>query len=127
MLEDLLCIPEDRINTVSDGETISIGDKTIMFIHAPWVHWPETMVSYIKEDRILFTCDFFGSHLATTDLYVTDKARVYEAAKRYYSEIMMPFRKAIQKNLEKIKDYSIDYVAPSHGPIYREPSFIINA
>lgn len=54
-------------------------------------------------------------------------SRVYEAAKRYYAEIMMPFRKAIQKNLEKIKDYSIDYIAPSHGPIYREPSFIINA
>ncbi|MBU1707772.1 FprA family A-type flavoprotein, partial [bacterium] len=92
-----------------------------------WVHWPETMVTYLKEDNILFTCDFFGSHLATSDLYVTDEARVYEAAKRYYAEIMMPFRKIIQKNIEKIKTREIKLIAPSHGPIYDRPAFIIDA
>jgi len=49
---------------------------------APWVHWPETMFTYVREDKILFTCDFLGSHLATSDLYVTDEAKVYESAKR---------------------------------------------
>lgn len=127
MLMDLLCIPEESFITVSDGETLSLGDKTLEFIHTPWVHWPETMVAYLKEDKILFSCDFFGSHIATTDLYVTDEARVYEAAKRYYSEIMMPFRKVIKKNIEKIKSYDIDIIAPSHGPIYPRPSFIIDA
>jgi flavorubredoxin len=127
MLMDLLCIPEESFVTVSDGETLSLGDKTLEFIHTPWVHWPETMVAYLKEDKILFSCDFFGSHIATTDLYVTDEARVYEAAKRYYSEIMMPFRKVIKKNIEKIKSYDIDIIAPSHGPIYPRPSFIIDA
>jgi flavorubredoxin len=97
------------------------------FIYAPWVHWPETMLSYLQEDKIMFTCDFLGSHLATSDLYVTDKARVYESAKRYYSEIMMPFRVTIRKNLEKIQEYKIDVIAPSHGPAYDEPSFIIDA
>ncbi len=101
MLMDLLLIPEDKFNPVDDGETISLGDKTIRFIHAPWVHWPETMFTYLEEDKILFTCDFLGSHLATSDLFVTDEATVYEAAKRYYAEIMMPFRTAIKKNLEK--------------------------
>jgi flavorubredoxin len=72
MLVDLLRIPEERFITVDDGETLSLGDKTLEFIHTPWVHWPETMVTYLPEERILFTCDFFGSHLATTDLYVTD-------------------------------------------------------
>ncbi|GAI11092.1 unnamed protein product, partial [marine sediment metagenome] len=72
-------------------------------------------------------CDFFGSHLATTDLYVTDEGQVYEAAKRYYAEIMMPFRTTIQKNLEKVKDYAIDIIAPSHGPMYDKPEFILKA
>jgi len=127
MLIDLLCIAEDRFVTVEDGETVSLGNKTLEFIHTPWVHWPETMVTFLKEDHILFSCDFFGSHIATTDLYVTDEGRVYEAAKRYYAEIMMPFRSIIQKNLEKIKDREIDLIAPSHGPMYDRPAFITDA
>jgi len=127
MLMDLLLIPENRIKTVEDWETLSLGDKTLQFIHAPWVHWPETMLTYLKEDQILFTCDLFGSHFATSDLYVTDEATVYEAAKRYYAEIMMPFRTIIQNNLEKIKDLPINIVATSHGPIYDKPEFILEA
>jgi len=127
MLVDHLDIPEDRVIAVEDGEVLSLGDKTLEFIYTPWVHWPETMVTYLQEDRILFSCDFFGSHLATTDLYVTDEARVYEAAKRYYAEIMMPFRKIIQKNMVKIGDREIALIAPSHGPIYDRPAFILDA
>ncbi len=127
MLIDLLLIPEERFITVGDKETLSLGDKTLEFIHAPWVHWPETMLTYLREDRILFPGDLFGSHLATTDLYVRDEGQVYEAAKRYYAEIMMPFRTNIQKHLEKIKDYEIDIIAPSHGPIYDRPEFILEA
>ena len=127
MLVDLLRIPEEAFITVEDGETLSLGDKTLKFIHTPWVHWPETMVTYLAEDRILFSCDFFGSHIATTDLYVTDEGRVYEAAKRYYAEIMMPFRNVIEKNLEKLASYDIEMIAPSHGQIYPRPSFIMDA
>jgi flavorubredoxin len=127
MLVALLLIPEDRFITVSDGETLSLGDKTLEFIHAPWVHWPETMLTYLREDKILFPCDLFGSHLASTDLYVTDEGQVYEAAKRYYAEIMMPFRTIIEKHLEKINGYKIDVIAPSHGPMYDKPSFILEA
>ena len=127
LLMELLLIPEYKIVTVEDGETLSLGDKTLEFIHAPWVHWPETMLTYLREDKILFTCDLFGSHLATSDLYVADEAAVYEAAKRYYAEIMMPFRTVIQRNLEKIKDLQIEIIAPSHGPIYDKPNFIVEA
>jgi len=127
MLVDLSLAPGDRIITVEDKETLSLGDKTLEFIHAPWVHWPETMLTYLREDKILFSCDFFGSHLATTDLYVADEGQSYEAAKRYYAEIMMPFRNQIQKNLEKVKDYAIDVIAPSHGPMYDRPEFILKA
>ncbi len=127
MLMDLMPIPEKSIITVNDGETISLGDKTLKFIYTPWVHWPETMVAYLEEDKILFSCDFFGSHIATTDLYVSDEGRIYEAAKRYYAEIMMPFRNVIKKNLEKIASYDISIIAPSHGVLYQDPSFIIDA
>jgi flavorubredoxin len=127
MLMDLLQIPEAFFTPVKDGETLSLGDKTLTFIHTPWVHWPETMVVYLDEDGILFSCDFFGSHIATTDLYVTDEGRVYEAAKRYFAEIMMPFRNMIKKNLEKLKPYEILMIAPSHGQIYRDPKFIMDA
>jgi len=127
MLVDLLAIPAERVVTVDDGETLSLGDRTLEFLHTPWVHWPETMVTYLPEERILFSCDFFGSHVATTDLYVTDEARVYEAAKRYYAEIMMPFRKIIRRNLAKVEGREIDLIAPSHGPIYDRPPFILDA
>jgi flavorubredoxin len=127
MLADLLLIPEDRFQTVKDGESLDIGGKTLKFIHTPWVHWPETMVTYLAEDKILFSCDFFGSHLASSDLYVKDEGQVYEAAKRYYAEIMMPFRKIITKNLKKLESYDIKMIAPSHGPIYDKPSFILDA
>ncbi|RLJ01817.1 MAG: FprA family A-type flavoprotein [Candidatus Aenigmatarchaeota archaeon] len=127
MIVDHLCVPEEKVIVVEDGEELSLGDKTLKFIYTPWVHWPETMVSYLKEDKILFSCDFFGSHIATTDMYVTDEGQVYEAAKRYFAEIMMPFRNIIKKNIEKINDYELDMIAPSHGPIYNKPDFIINA
>lgn len=127
LLMDLLNIDEDRFITVKDGETISLGDKTLEFIYTPWVHWPETMSAYLKEDKILFSCDFFGSHIATTDVYVTDECRVYEAAKRYFAEIMMPFKSIIVKNIEKILTKDIAIIAPSHGPLYPKPSFIIDA
>ena len=127
MLIDLLKIPEEFFITVKDGETLSLGDKTLKFIYTPWVHWPETMVTYLEEDRILFSCDFFGSHIATTDLFVTDEGRVHEAAKRYFAEIMMPFRSMIKKNLEKLASYEIEMIAPGHGQIFQHPALIIDA
>jgi flavorubredoxin len=127
MLMDLLHIPEDRFVVVADGETLSLGDKTLKFIHTPWAHWPETMSTYLVEDRILFSCDFLGSHIANSDLFVTDRCRVYESAKRYFAEIMMPFRHILAKNLDKLAEYDIAMVAPSHGQIYDSPDWIMEA
>ena len=127
MLIDHLGIEEGRVRAVGDGERISLGGRTLRAIHAPWVHWPETMVTYLEEDRVLFSCDWFGSHLATSRLFVSDEAANYEPAKRYFAEIMMPFRAIIRKNLEKIKDLPIEIIAPSHGPLHKRPEFIIDA
>ncbi len=127
MIVDHLGVDENRIMAVEDGQTIDLGGRTLEFVHAPWVHWPETMLTWLREDRILFTCDFFGSHLATSDLFVTDEAQVYEAAKRYYAEIMMPFRKIIGKHLDRVRELDVGMIAPSHGPLYDRPAFILDA
>ena len=125
-LKDLLLVPDEKFVVVDDNDEIPLGGKTLQFIMAPWVHWPETMLTYLKEDKILFTCDFFGSHLATSRIYA-DENDVYKAAKRYYAEIMMPFRNKIRHHLERLESMEIKMIAPSHGPIYREPKFIMDA
>jgi flavorubredoxin len=127
MIVDHLGVPDDRITSVEDKETLSLGDRTLEFIHAPWVHWPETMFTYLREEKLLFSCDFLGSHIASTDLFASDRHRVYSAAKRYYAEIMMPFRGAIQGHLDRLSRYDISLVLPSHGPMHDDPPFILDA
>jgi flavorubredoxin len=127
MLLDLLLIPEDRFQTVADGERLDLGGKTLEFIFAPWVHWPETMLTYLPEDKVLFSCDFFGAHLAQCRPVLCDECRTLEAAKRYFAEIMMPFRLPIRKHLEKLKGLEIEMIAPSHGVVYPRPAFILDA
>ena len=125
LLSEFLPIPDEKFKIVSDGESLDLGGKELEFIMTPWVHWPDTMVTYLHDDKILFSCDFFGSHRASSDLFACED--IYMAAKRYYAEIMMPFRAIIRKNLEKLKNLEIDIIAPSHGPLYKNPAFIMDA
>lgn len=118
-------VPGERISTVADGETLELGGKTLEFLHTPWVHWPETMCTYLREDRILFSCDLFGAHLATDELEERDENLVALASKRYYAEVMMPFRAIIRKHMARFEKYRIDKIAPSHGPIHPNPAFIV--
>ncbi len=126
MLIDHLHVDDARFHVVADGDTLSLGDKTLTFLFTPWVHWPETMSTWLEEDGILFSCDFFGSHYATNDVFA-DKHEVYDGAKRYYAEIMMPFGAQVLKNIDKVMQYPIRYIGPSHGPVYDDPAFIIEA
>lgn len=126
MLIDHLHVDDARFQVVAEGDTLSLGDKTLTFLMTPWVHWPETMSTWLAEDRILFSCDFFGSHYATSDVFA-DKHEVYDGAKRYYAEIMMPFGGQVTKNIDKVTKYPIAYICPSHGPVYDDPAFIIAA
>lgn len=126
-LVDLLHIEEDRFIVIKEGDKLRLGGKTLTFYMTPWVHWPETMSTYLLEDGILFTCDFFGAHIASSNIFSDDSDIVYEAAKRYYAEIMMPFRVAIRKNIAKVKEINPKMIAPSHGLVYRNPEFIISA
>ena len=126
MLIDHLHVDDARFQVVEDGETLSLGDKTLKFLFTPWVHWPETMSTWLEEDKVLFSCDFFGSHYATNDAFA-DKHEVYDGAKRYYAEIMMPFGGQVLKNIDKVTQYPIELIGPSHGPVYDDPPFIIEA
>jgi flavorubredoxin len=127
LISFLLHVPDERCRVVREGEQIPLGGKTLQFLITPWVHWPDTMLTYLPEDRILFSCDYLGSHLATSDLYATDEMTVYESAKRYYAEIMMPFRSSARSHLARLKNLSIEVIAPSHGPVYSRPGFILEA
>ncbi len=126
LLEEHLKVPAEKFETAEDKSTLPLGDKTLEFLYTPWVHWPETMSTYLREDKILFSCDFFGTHYATSDLFA-DERIIYEPAKRYYAEIMMPFRVIIRKNLEIVEALDLEMIAPSHGPLHSDPSFIIEA
>ena len=127
LLMDLLLIPEEAFLVIQDQETLSLGNITLRFLLTPWVHWPETMVTYYEEEGILFSCDFFGAHVATSDLFTNSPHSYTNPAKHYFAEIMMPFRTIIQKNLAKIAPLKIRIIAPSHGPIYQDPQPIIQS
>lgn len=124
LLENLLGIPTDKIQSIEDGQRLSAGHHQLNFIVTPWVHWPDTMVTYLLPEAILFSCDFFASHFATTKT-ISRLEDIQEEAKRYYAHIMMPFSQMVQGNLEKLRDLEIKMIAPSHGPIIEKPEIIL--
>ena len=124
---DMLHVPEDRIMTVEDGATVSLGGSELKFIHFPWVHWPETMLTLFAKEGILFPCDMFGSHFAVGDVRNADEAKRHEISKTYFATIMMPFRNVIEPRLPKVQELGLDLIAPSHGPIIREPAKMLAA
>lgn len=119
-------LPPEAFTLIKDQQTVSLGDKTLRFMWVPWVHWPDTTFTYVEEDRVLFSCDFLGAHLATSDLYADDEARVERAARMYYAEIMMPYRTHVKKYTDQLSAMAIDIIGASHGPVYRRPEFILS-
>ena len=125
-IKNMLHVPSDKIQVISDGEEISLGDKTLKFIFAPGVHWPDTMFTYLKEDNVLCTCDFLGAHYTFSDVFAQESEELEHSAKRYYAEIMMPFRMMCKKYTQMIKDMNVDMILPSHCPVYTRPDFILD-
>ena len=123
---EMLLIPEDRIQVIKNNEELSLGDKTLRFLMAPGVHWPDTMFTYIVEDNLLCTCDFLGAHYTFENIFADDSEELMHSAKRYYAEIMMPFRKMCQKYTKQVQEINPEMILPSHGPIYRNPKFILD-
>ena len=126
LLCSLLLIDEERVLVAEDRDSLDLGGKTLVFYSMPWVHWPETMVTWVPEDRVLFSCDLFGAHLACSHLFAEDSSRLQEAAKRYYAVIMQPFRSKIREYVEQVESFDPAIIAPSHGPVYNNPSLILS-
>lgn len=104
---------------VKDGDTLDLGNKTLKFIGAPFLHWPDTMYTYLEEDKILFTCDSFGSHYCDERMFDDLVDDFDDAFKYYFDVILKPFSGYMLKAIDKIKDLDIDTVATGHGPILR--------
>lgn len=126
MLQTLLTIPDDRIQVIEDGGEVSLGNKTIRFEHFPWVHWPETTLTYIPEDKVLFPCDFLGSHYCWDNLFAGDDPVVYKGALEYYVQIMMLYSTMTAKHLDRLKEFDLEFICPSHGSVYDKPQIILD-
>jgi flavorubredoxin len=126
MLQTLMTIPKERIQIVEDGGEISLGNKTIRFMHFPWVHWPETTITYIPEDKVLFPCDFLGSHYCWDKIFAGDDPIVYKGAREYYVQIMMLYSMMTSKHLDRLKEFDVEFICPSHGSVYDKPQIILD-
>lgn len=125
-IKEMLNVPDEKIRIINDGEHLSLGNKTLQFIFAPNVHWPDTMFTHVIEDNVLFTCDFLGAHYTFDDVFAVPSEELTKSAKRYYAEIMMPFRTLCKKYVSLIKEMNVDIICPSHGPVYKNPNDILN-
>jgi len=114
----------ERMEIVRDGDSLDLGGKTLHFVEVPFVHWPETMFTFLPEGRILFPCDFFGAHTAK-GFYADGVPDIEKLAKSYFGEIMMPYRRAAQRALAKALELKPAIIAPSHGPIWFDPMPIL--
>jgi len=108
---------------VKTGDTISLGKRTVRFIETRMLHWPDSMFSYIPEDRLLISSDAFGQHVATTERFddEVDLSMLLRHAAKYYANIILPFSNLVQKLLSLVKemDLEVDMIAPDHGVIWR--------
>ncbi|HML48440.1 MAG TPA: FprA family A-type flavoprotein, partial [Clostridia bacterium] len=119
-LKNITNRPELPVRVVRDGDRLSLGDKTLTFINAPFLHWPDSMFTWLEEERALFTCDFLGCHFCEPEILdnrITYPSLYEDALEYYYQCIFAPFAPYVLKGLDKIKDLDIDCVCPSHGPI----------
>ncbi len=123
--EALADFPMERTREVKDGSEVSLGNRTLRFILAPMVHWPDTMLTYLKEESILFTCDLFGSHGASSKVFYDEDPDAFELID-YYASIMMPFDKMVSRAVTKVREVSPKIIAPSHGALHRDIDHVVS-
>ena len=115
-MTDLMNIEFPHI-IVKDGDTLDLGNKKVRFIGAPNLHWPDSMYSYLEEDKVLFTCDSFGAHYCHEEMYDDKVGNFDEAFKYYFDVILKPFSKYVLKAIEKIRPLDISAICNGHGPL----------
>jgi flavorubredoxin len=118
-LEDIVNKPF-RSLIVKDGDSLDLGNKTLRFISAPNLHWPDSIYTYLAEDKILFTCDSFGAHYCDSEIFSRMSPEYLEAFKYYFDVILKPYSRFMIKAIEKIRLLEIDVICPGHGPVHRE-------
>jgi flavorubredoxin len=116
-LEDIVNKPFKSL-VVKEGDTLDLGNKTLKFISAPNLHWPDTIYTFLVEDRVLFTCDSFGAHYCSLDMFSDFSDEYTRAYKYYFDVILKPFSRFMLKALDKIRTLEYDYICPGHGPIH---------
>ena len=111
-----------KFQIIKSGEKLSLGKLTLSFIDTPMVHWPESMFTYVEEEKILFSMDAFGQHFATEERFddEVDKCALMEEAKKYYANIVLPYGNQVKRTIESVKDLEIKMIATSHGVIWRK-------
>lgn len=120
MLKALLKQDELNFTPAMTGDSVSLGDRTLQFLHTPYLHWPDTQCTYLPEEKTLFSGDVFGCHFCDTRLF-NDKAGDFRFSfEYYYAHIMRPFKEYVIRALDLIEPLPIDLIAPTHGPILRE-------
>lgn len=105
---------------VKDGEVLDLGGKTLRFISAPLLHWPDTIFTYLVEDKVLFSCDAFGSHYCDKSIFNDEAEDFSQDFKYYFDCLMSPFKPRVMDAVKKIRELQIDIIAPSHGPVLRK-------
>ena len=119
-LEDILNIPF-RSMVVKDGDSLDLGNKTLRFISAPNLHWPDSIYTYLEEDKILFSCDSFGAHYCDEQLFSANcQTNILTRFKYYFDVILKPYSRFMLSAIEKIKPLDIVAICPGHGPVHRE-------
>ena len=118
-LEDIVNLPF-RSLVVKDGDTLDLGNKTLKFIGAPNLHWPDSIYTYLVEDKVLFTCDSFGAHYCTPDIFSEFTEEYLSAFKYYFDVILKPYSKFMLKAIDKIQNLDIDYICTGHGPVHHD-------
>ncbi len=110
------------LQVVKTGDELDLGNRTLMFIEATMLHWPDSMQTYVKEDRILFSNDAFGQHIATSKRFDDEVDDVMDDAGIYYANILMPFGSQVLKYVDKLKELDVKpkMIAPAHGVIWRK-------
>jgi flavorubredoxin len=116
-LEDILNVPFKSM-VVKDGDTLDLGNKTLKFISAPNLHWPDSIYTLLVEEKVLFTCDSFGAHYCSSDMFSEFNDTYTEAFKYYFDVIMKPFSRFMKRAVERIRPLEVDFICPGHGPIH---------
>jgi flavorubredoxin len=104
---------------IKDGESIDLGGKTLRFVIAPFLHWPDTMFTYLEEEGALFTCDAFGAHYCGNSLYADDLPDYPLEVESYFDAIIRPFKDKVLAAIAKIRSERLELLCPSHGPVIR--------